>query len=171
MWGGKATCVGGEKYVYVGREGHLCGRGELCVCGEGRPPVWEGKSMCMWGGKATCVGEKYVYVGREVHVCGREVCVCGEGRSRVWEGRSMCMWGGKATCVGGEKYVHKKGIVITTDSLLFQTQMSERNSLLYVENYITIFSSFPAKFPPHSDTILAISCVHALNWFTHLQQT
>ena len=36
---------------------------------------------------------------------------------------------------------------------------------------MTIFSSFSANFPPHSYTILAISCVHALNWFTHLQQT
>ena len=33
MWGGKATCVGEEKYVYVGREGHVCGRGEECVGG------------------------------------------------------------------------------------------------------------------------------------------
>ena len=36
---------------------------------------------------------------------------------------------------------------------------------------MTIFSSFSANFPPHSHTILAINCVHALNWFTHLQQT
>ena len=35
---------------------------------------------------------------------------------------------------------------------------------------MTIFSSFLANFPPHSHTILAISCVHASNWFTHLQQ-
>ena len=41
----------------------------------------------------------------------------------------------------------------------------------YVENYMTIFSSFSANFPPHSHTILAISCVHASNWSTHLQQT
>ena len=39
------------------------------------------------------------------------------------------------------------------------------------ENYITIFSSFSANFPPHSHTILAINCVHASNWFTQLQQT
>ena len=30
---------------------------------------------------------------------------------------------------------------------------------------MTIFS---ANFPPHSHTILAINCVHASNWFTHL---
>ena len=92
--------MGGKKYVYVGREGHVCGREEVCVCGEGRPRVWEGRSMCMWGGKATCVGgEKYVYVGREGHVCGRgEVCVCGEGRPRVWEGRSMCIGEEKSVC-------------------------------------------------------------------------
>ena len=36
---------------------------------------------------------------------------------------------------------------------------------------MTIFSSFSANFPPHSHTILAINCVHASNWFTHLQQT
>ena len=59
---------------------------------------------------------------------------------------------------------------MTTDSLLFQIQMSEHNSLLYVEkNYMTIFSSFSANFPPHYHTILAINCVHASNWFTHLQ--
>ena len=39
------------------------------------------------------------------------------------------------------------------------------------ENYITIFSSFSANFPPHYHIILAINCVHASNWFTHLQQT
>ena len=36
---------------------------------------------------------------------------------------------------------------------------------------MTIFSSFSANFPPHYHTILAINCVHASNWFTHLQQT
>ena len=36
---------------------------------------------------------------------------------------------------------------------------------------MTIFSSFSANFPPHYNTILAITCVHASNWFTHLQQT
>ena len=36
---------------------------------------------------------------------------------------------------------------------------------------MTIFSTFSANFPPHSNTILVISCVHASNWFTHLQQT
>ena len=35
-----------------------------------------------------------------------------------------------------------------TDSLLLQIQMSEHNSLLYVEeNYMAIFSSFSANFP------------------------
>jgi len=42
----------------------------------------------------------------------------------------------------------KKGIVITTDSLLFQIQMSE---------HMAIFSSFSAIFPPHYHNILAIS--------------
>ena len=36
---------------------------------------------------------------------------------------------------------------------------------------MTIFSSFSANFPPHYHIILAINCVHASNWFTHLQQT
>ena len=36
---------------------------------------------------------------------------------------------------------------------------------------MTIFSSFSDNFPPHYHTILAINCVHALNWFTHLQPT
>ena len=36
---------------------------------------------------------------------------------------------------------------------------------------MTIFSSFSANFPPHYHTILAINCVHASNWCTHLQQT
>ena len=36
---------------------------------------------------------------------------------------------------------------------------------------MTIFSSFSVNFPPHSHTILAINCVHASNWFAHLQQT
>ena len=35
---------------------------------------------------------------------------------------------------------------------------------------MTVFSSFSANFPPHY-TILAINCVHASNWFTHLQWT
>ena len=66
----------------------------------------------------------------------------------------------------------KEGIVITTDSLLLQIQMSEHNLLLCGgELYMTIFSSFSANFPPHYRTILAINCVHASNWFTHLQQT
>jgi len=34
-----------------------------------------------------------------------------------------------------------------------------------------IFSSFSANFHPHYHTILAINCVHASNWFTHLQPT
>ena len=34
---------------------------------------------------------------------------------------------------------------------------------------MTIFSSFSANFPPHYHTILTINCVHASNWFTHLQ--
>ena len=38
MWGGKATCVGEEKYVYVGREGHVCGRVEVSV--------WERRRVC-----------------------------------------------------------------------------------------------------------------------------
>ena len=41
----------------------------------------------------------------------------------------------------------------------------------YVENYMTIFSSFSVNFPPHYHTISAINCVHASNWFTHLQPT
>ena len=64
----------------------------------------------------------------------------------------------------------KRGIVITTDSLLFQIQMSEQNTLYVEENYMTIFSSFSANFPPHYHTILAINCVHASNWFTHRNQ-
>ena len=36
---------------------------------------------------------------------------------------------------------------------------------------MTIFSSFSANFPLHYHTILAINCVHASNWFTHLQPT
>ena len=28
-----------------------------------------------------------------------------------------------------------------------------------------------SQFPPHYHTILAINCVHASNWFIHLQQT
>ena len=36
---------------------------------------------------------------------------------------------------------------------------------------MTIFSSFSANFPPHYHTILAINCVHASDWFTHLQRT
>ena len=38
--------MGGEKYVYVGREGHVCGRGEVRVCGEGRPRMWERRRVC-----------------------------------------------------------------------------------------------------------------------------
>ena len=64
----------------------------------------------------------------------------------------------------------KEGIVITTDSLLlFQIQMSGHYHV--EENYMKIFSSFSANFPPHYHAILAINCVHASNWFTHLQQT
>ena len=33
---------------------------------------------------------------------------------------------------------------------------------------MTIFS---ANIPPHYHTILAINCVHAANWSTHLSQT
>ena len=70
----------------------------------------------------------------------------------------------------------KKGIVIATNISLFQIQMSEHNSLLQLttveENYMTIFFSFLAgNFPPHHHTILAINCVHASNWFTHLERT
>ena len=36
---------------------------------------------------------------------------------------------------------------------------------------MAIVFSFSANFPPHYRTILAINCVHALNWFTHLQPT
>ena len=36
---------------------------------------------------------------------------------------------------------------------------------------MTIFSSFSANVPPHYHSILAINCVHASNWFTHLQPT
>ena len=36
---------------------------------------------------------------------------------------------------------------------------------------MTIFSSFSANFPQHYHTILAINCVHASDWFTHLQRT
>ena len=59
--------------------------------------------------------------------------------------------------------------VIANESLLFQIQLSEQNSLLYVEeDYMTIFSSF-SIFNHH--TILVIDCVHASNWFIHLQPT
>ena len=72
-------------------------------------------------------------------------------------------------------YMHahacKKGIVITTDSLLYQIQMSEHNSLpcggeLH-DNLFLILSQLSSTF----HTILAINFVHALNWFTHLQQS
>ena len=36
---------------------------------------------------------------------------------------------------------------------------------------MTIFSSFSINYTSHYHTILAINCVHASNWFTHLQQT
>ena len=59
-------------------------------------------------------------------------------------------------------------------SLLFQIQVSEHNlkfiSYFVEESYMTFFSPFSANFPPHYHTILAINCVHASNWFTHLQQ-
>jgi len=35
---------------------------------------------------------------------------------------------------------------------------------------MTIFFSFLANFPSRHHTILAINCVHASNWFTHLEQ-
>ena len=60
---------------------------------------------------------------------------------------------------------------MTTDSLLSQIQMSEHKSLLCGGELRDNLSSFSANFPPHSHIILAISCVHASNWFTHLQQT
>ena len=42
----------------------------------------------------------------------------------------------------------KRRIVIMTDCLLFQIQMSQQNTLLCVEeNYMTIFSSFSANIP------------------------
>ena len=69
-------------------------------------------------------------------------------------------------------YLHcETGIVLTTDSLLFQIHMSEQNHYYVEENYMTIFSSLSANFPPHYHTILGINCVHASNWFTHLQRT
>jgi len=34
-----------------------------------------------------------------------------------------------------------------------------------------ILSSFSANFPPRYHTILTINCVHASNWFIHLQPT
>ena len=37
--------------------------------------------------------------------------------------------------------------------------------------YMTVFCLFSANFYPYYHTILAINCVHASNWFTHLQQT
>ena len=36
---------------------------------------------------------------------------------------------------------------------------------------MTVFFSFSANFPPHYRTILAITCIHASNWFSHLQST
>ena len=50
-----------------------------------------------------------------------------------------------------------------TDSLLFQIQMSEHNSLpCGGELHDTSFPhAFSANFPPHYHTILVISCVHA----------
>ena len=61
----------------------------------------------------------------------------------------------------------KEGIVRLTESLLFQIQVSEQNSLVVKENHITIFSSFLTHFPTYSHAFL----VHASNWFTHLQPT
>ena len=69
---------------------------------------------------------------------------------------------------------------LTTDSLLFQIQMSEHNSLLCGgELYMTIFSSFSVNFPHSNDTILAINCpciklVHSsatntTNWWSKWQ--
>ena len=36
---------------------------------------------------------------------------------------------------------------------------------------MTFVSSFLINFPSHYHTILAINCVHASNWFTHLERT
>ena len=58
-----------------------------------------------------------------------------------------------------------------TNSLLFRIQMSEQNHYYVEDNYMSIFSSFSVNFPPHFHTILPINCVHASNWFTHLQPT
>ena len=60
----------------------------------------------------------------------------------------------------------KKGIVIQK----FVTSDSDEWTKVE-ENYMTIFASFSANFPAHHHTILAINCVHASNWFTHLQPT
>ena len=71
-------------------------------------------------------------------------------------------WNFQAPCM----HAHcEKGIVILTDSLLLQIQMSEHNSLLcggeLHDNLFLILSQLSSTF----------SCVHASNWFTHLQQT
>ena len=73
-------------------------------------------------------------------------------------------------CIHSWWALYIKGIAITTDSL-FQIQMSEHNSLVCGVKLYDNLSSFSANFPPHYHTILAINCVHASNWFTHLQWT
>ena len=65
----------------------------------------------------------------------------------------------------------KKGIVITADSLLFQVEMSEHKSdSLLCGGELATWQSFPHSQPTFFH-ILAINCVHASNWFTHLQWT
>ena len=68
-------------------------------------------------------------------------------------------------------YHGKKGVVITTDSLLSQIQMSEHNSLLCGGELHDNFYHILSQLSSHYHTILAIdSVIHASNWFTHLQQ-
>jgi len=63
-------------------------------------------------------------------------------------------------------YIEKKEL---SNSLLFQIQMSEHYSLLCGgephDNLFLILSQLP------STSSYYLGCVHASNWFTHLQRT
>ena len=65
-------------------------------------------------------------------------------------------------------YRSQKRIVITTDSLLFQIHMSEHNLLRCGELHDNLFLILSQL---SSTSSYAVKCVHASNWFTHLQRT
>ena len=103
------------------------------------------RTITNWSTKSACLDAKTPYIA----------CVCLRTH--------RCMYSIQCSDKVRVPQLHKCGVAKSCPGTHTALQALMRRTKM------TIFSSFSANFPPHYHTTLTINCVHASNWFTHLQ--